>query len=108
MFGINSSVLSDSSKDLGRDFFKYMKSKGFFGTTKNYGQGASQVLTHAETHALMRAWTKTGGKLGDEVILFVDRLTCSNCKKYLPDVMDAMGIKKLTVLTKSGDKFIFE
>lgn len=106
VFGVNSSLLSGESKDLGRDFFKVMKEKGLLGNAKHYGGGEAQVLTHAEAHALMRAWKKTGGHLGDEVVLYVDRLTCANCQKYLPEVREAMGIKILKVITKGGAKLI--
>ncbi len=102
VFGVNSSSLSESSKDLGRKVFSDMKSKGFFPDTKHYGQGAAQVLTHAETHALMRAWENSGRRLGKSVTLFVDRFTCANCRIALPDVMRYMGIEELTIVTKSG------
>jgi hypothetical protein len=105
-FGVNSSLLSDASKDLGRDFFQVMKSKGLLEGASAYGNGAAQVLTHAEAIALMRAWKFNGGKLGSEVTLFVDRYTCANCRKYLVEVMEAMGIKKLTIVTKSGEQIV--
>ena len=106
--GVNSkALLDDKSKDLGREFFKFMKSKGFLKGAKHYGDGAAQVLTHAETHSLMRAWKRTGGNLGEQVTVFVDRLTCGNCRTYLKEVKEAMNIKELTVVTKGGRTFKF-
>ena len=104
IFGINSSRLSELEKDLGRDFFRRMRAN-YFPSTSRYGQGATQVLTHAEAHALMQAFEeakKIGQSLGAEVTLFVDRMTCPNCKVYLPKVMEYMGIERLTIITKQG------
>ncbi|WP_242842088.1 deaminase, partial [Ruminiclostridium cellobioparum] len=107
VFGVNSSVLSDESKDLGREFLKSMQAKGFLNEVKSYGQGHSQVLTHAEGHALMRAWKKTGGNLGSNVVIYVDRLTCGICQENLPKVKEFMNIKTLQVICKNGTKFTF-
>ncbi|OPX45585.1 hypothetical protein CLHUN_09640 [Ruminiclostridium hungatei] len=106
VFGVNSSLLSDELKNLGRDFFKVIKEKGLLGNAKHYGSGEAQVLTHAEAHALMKARKEAGGHLGDSVVLYVDRLTCPNCQKYLPEVRAAMGIKTLKVITKGGIELI--
>ena len=82
-FGVNSSILSDASKDLGREVFKKMQQQGLLKGATAYGQGAAQVLTHAKAHSLMRMWQKLGMNMPAEVIIFVDRYTCANCQKYL-------------------------
>ncbi len=98
--GLNSSLVSEASKRLGRDAFPQMKANGLLGKAKAFGQGEGQVLTHAEAHALLRA--KELGRLGRVVRLFVDRETCANCRKYLPDLMKHLGIEKLTIIMKNG------
>ena len=56
-YGVNSSELSEASKNLGRDIFEMMKGEGLWDglekMPKWYGDGAAQVLTHAEAHALI-------------------------------------------------------
>ncbi len=51
----------------------------------------------------MRAWSKNGDTLPANVTLYVDRYTCENCQIYLTKLMQALGVKKLTIITKSGD-----
>jgi hypothetical protein len=102
-FGVNSSILSDASKDLGREVFTMMQKEGLLKGATAYGQGAAQVLTHAEAHSLMRMWQKLGPNMPAEVTIFVDRYTCANCQKYLGEVAKTLGVKSLKVVTKSGE-----
>lgn len=102
-FGVNSSILSDASKDLGREVFSMMQKQGLLKGATAYGQGAAQVLTHAEAHALMRMWQKLGPNMPAEVTIFVDRYTCANCQKYLGEVAKTLGVKNLKVVTKRGE-----
>jgi hypothetical protein len=106
-FGVNSSVLSDSSKNLGRQIFDLMQSRGLWSGLENaprwYGDGVAQILTHAEALALMRAWRACRGNLPAELTLYVDRYTCGNCQQYMPRLMQALGIKKLTIIPKNGE-----
>ena len=67
-----------------------------------FNAGQAQALFHGEAHSLMRAYEKFGGKLPSELTLYVDRLTCGPCQGALPDLVNAMGIQRLTVMTKSG------
>ncbi|WP_342481936.1 deaminase [Paenibacillus sp. FSL L8-0340] len=106
VFGINSSAISNESKNLGREFLKSMQEKGFF-EGKRYGQGLTQVLTHGEAHSLMRAWKKTGGNLGDEVVIYVDRLTCGICQTGFPMLKEFLNLKKIKIISKDGSEFIF-
>ncbi|HCN0517183.1 TPA: type IV secretion protein Rhs, partial [Escherichia coli] len=92
IFGVNSSVLSDKAKDLGRYWVDRLK----------LGRGVSQVAYHAEAHSLMRAFEKFRGKLPNEITMYVDRYTCPNCQKYLPLLMKEMGIDKLIIYSKNG------
>ena len=101
-FGVNSSLLSDVSKDLGRKVFTMMQDQGYLKGATAYGNGAAQVLTHAEAHSLMRMWQKLGPNMPAEVTIFVDRYTCANCQKYLGQVAATLGVKSLNVVTKSG------
>lgn len=101
--GLNSSLISDESKRLARDAFTQMKARGMLKDAKQFGQGSSQVLLHAEAHALLRAANR--GQLGGKVRLYVDRLSCGNCRAYLPDVMKHLGIEQLEIITKSGQRF---
>jgi RHS repeat-associated protein len=100
VFGLNSSLLSDGSKNLARQAFAAMKEAGLFKQVRQFGQGASQVLTHAEGHALLRAAER--GALGKSVRMFVDRKTCGTCGKYLPELMRFLGIDELEVVMKNG------
>ncbi|WP_397386271.1 deaminase [Paenibacillus sp. VCA1] len=106
VFGINSSAISDESKNLGREFLKSMQEKGYF-EGKRYGQGLTQVLTHAEAHSLMRAWKKSGGNLGDEVVIYVDRLTCGICQGGFPLVKEFLNLKNINIISKDGTIFNF-
>jgi hypothetical protein len=107
VFGVNSSLISDESKNLGREVFQKMQSEGLLTGAKSYGNGAAQVLTHAESHALMRMWERSGKTALGEVVMYVDRFTCANCRKYIPEVMQALGVTKLTVYTKQMETIIF-
>lgn len=67
-----------------------------------FNAGQAQALFHGEAHSLMRAYDKFGGKLPKEMTLYVDRLTCGPCQGSLPRLVNAMGIEKLRIVTKSG------
>lgn len=105
-FGVNSSLLSDSSKDLGREVFSMMWEQGLLKGATSYGQGAAQVLTHAEADSLMRMWKRLGTRMPAKVTVYVDRYTCSVCQRYLGEVANALGVKELTVITKSGETIL--
>ncbi|NIF05929.1 hypothetical protein F3J23_10800 [Chryseobacterium sp. Tr-659] len=96
IFGINSSLLSDSSKNLGRKWKEIL----------GLGRGKDQVLFHAEGHALMRTYERLGGSMPKEMTMYVDRYSCGNCQTYLPEMMKEMGIEKLTIFSKNGKTVI--
>tara|TARA_R110002095_G_C4202346_1_gene235160 strand:+ start:318 stop:722 length:405 start_codon:yes stop_codon:yes gene_type:complete len=93
IFGVNSTaLLNDADKNLGRMWREKLK----------FSAGRAQALFHAEAHALMRAYEKTGGKLPSKITLYVDRLTCGPCQASLPKLAESMGIDQLTIITKNG------
>lgn len=96
IFGINSSLLSDSSKDLGRKWKEIL----------GLGRGKDQVFFHAEGNALMRTYERLGGNMPKEMTMYVDRYSCGNCQTYLPEMMKEMGIEKLTIFSKNGKTVI--
>jgi len=105
IFGVNSSLLSDAEKNLGRRYFAIMQENGYFKDVHRYGQGSSQVFTHAEGYALLKAYEISGGNLGEKVIIYTDRATCEICKKYLPLLKEYLGIKHLIIVNKNGNIF---
>ncbi|MCQ2995017.1 hemagglutinin repeat-containing protein [Pseudomonas syringae] len=95
VFGVNSSaLLNDADKNLGRQWREKM----------GFNQGEGQVVFHAEAHSLMRAYEKTGGKMPSEMTLYVDRKTCGNCARYLPEIMHEMKIDVVNLVMKNGQK----
>ncbi|MCH5599228.1 deaminase [Niabella ginsengisoli] len=93
VFGVNSTLLGEGDKDLGRSWRDKI----------GLGAGKSQVFFHAEANSLMNAHAKNGG-LPSKMTMYVDRATCANCRKYLPDLMKALGVKELNIIDKSGKK----
>jgi hypothetical protein len=105
VFGVNSSIISKVS-----DAGKRTRKLGYDWADKlglQYGVGRGQFLTHGEAMALMRAYKKTGGKMPSEMTMYVDRETCSFCAPEnggaLADLVQAMGIDKLTIYMKNGE-----
>ncbi len=101
-FGVNGSLLSEETRQIGRDAFAEMQARGLMADVKQYGRGASQVLTHGEGLALLRAAER--GRIGKDVTMFVDRLTCPTCETYLPELMEFLGVQKLDIVMKNGNK----
>jgi MafB19-like deaminase len=102
VFGVNSKLLSEQAKQLGKDFHEIAKSQGFFQRGQKYNWGTAQVFTHAEAHSLMRAYRRSGGKLAEEVTMYVDRTSCGNCQNQLAVIMEVLGVKKLNVIAKNS------
>lgn len=95
IFGVNSSALiNNSDKELGRQW------RDVVGLSK----GKDIVVFHAEAHSLMRAYEKTGGNLPAKMTMYVDRLTCGICSKYLPELMHEMKVDTLDIVMKNGTK----
>ncbi|WP_294355188.1 RHS repeat-associated core domain-containing protein [uncultured Clostridium sp.] len=79
-----------------RSLFLYLKDKGKLEGIKHLGR--APFLSHAEANSLLRAYERKGD-LG-RVVLYVDRPTCWNCKKYLGTLMDELGITELNIYNK--------
>ena len=93
VFGVNSSTLvRDADKNLGRSWIDRL----------GLGRGEGQIVWHAEGHSLMRAYEKTGGNMPSYVNMFVDRVSCPNCRTHLPKLADEMGIDNLILNFKDG------
>ena len=107
VFGVNSRLLSNSEKDLGRSMFSNMKKGGFFSGVKAYGNGHGQVFTHAEANSLLKAYSQYGDAIGKNVVMYCDRGTCGICQKNLGYLKDFLGLDSLTVINKNGKTFVF-
>jgi hypothetical protein len=93
IFGVNSSTLvRDADKNLGRSWIDRL----------GLSKGKDQIVWHGEGHSLMRAYEKTGGKLPENMTMFVDRVSCANCRTHLPKRTEEMGVKNLTLNFKNG------
>jgi hypothetical protein len=59
-----------------------------------------RALTHAESHALMRAYVRQGA-LPSTLTINVDRITCNFCsgRNGLPLMARLLGIDELTVVS---------
>ncbi len=58
--------------------------------------GHAQSLTHAEAHALMRAFERQGS-LPKQLTMYVDRTTCNMCRGELPVLLKRRGVERLDV-----------
>ena len=105
VFGVNSSLLSDADKDLGRKYFAEMKQAGYFENVDIYGRGSGQVFTHAEGYSLMKAYSIYGDDIGNNVTIYCDRSTCGICQNNLQYFKEYLGLEKLTVKNKNGNIF---
>ena len=103
IFGINSSLLSEDKKMLGKKYYESMKEAGYFDNVTSYGNGSGQVFTHAEGNSLMSVYDLYGKSIGKDITIFCDRTTCGICKNNLGYFKDYFGIDSLTVLNKNGD-----
>ncbi len=102
IFGVNSSITKESheaTKELRQKWFKMVK---WCPPKKKEPKhlGHVQSLTHAESHALIRAYERLG-KLPKRIIMYVDRKTCNMCKGEMPALLKHLGVDELTIF--SGD-----
>ena len=74
------------------DVVAELQAKGYFKNVTNIGQ--APMLAHAEAHALMRAFNRTGSK---NIALYVDRPVCGACRRQLGLLADHFGIDNLKI-----------
>ncbi len=96
--GVNSTITEASkaaSKPLRQRFFneiQWVPPK----TKQPLHLGHAQSLTHAEAHALMRAFERQGS-LPKQLTMYVDRTTCYMCRGELPALLKRLGVERLDV-----------
>ena len=99
VFGVNSTALvRDADKNLARQWAKKL----------GWDTGKAQTLFHGEGHALLRANEISGGQLPSELNMYVDRYSCAICRANLPDLTEALGVKKLNLFFKDGSTSVIE
>ena len=109
IYGLNSGVLDDSEKGLGRIVYEGMKDEGYLEGTRHYGDGKAQILTHAEGHAIMQAYDKYGDALDKPLFLYCDNKTCYNCRKHLHELKEYFELDNIIVIiNKNGDITIIQ
>lgn len=97
-FGVNSTITKESqkaSKELRQKWFKEIE---WVPPKKSQPKhlGHAQSLTHAESHALIRAFERQG-KLPKNVTMYVDRKTCNICRGELPAILKRLGVEELEI-----------
>lgn len=104
-FGVNSTITKESkiaSRELRQKWLKKIK---WVPPKKKIPQhlGQAQSLTHAEAHALIRAYERQGS-LPETVIMYVDRKTCNICRGELPALLKEVGVKELKIFSGGSRK----
>lgn len=107
IFGVNSSLLSETDKMLGKRYFADMQNEGYFNNVKWYGSGSGQVFTHAEAYVLMRIHSIYGDNMPKNITIYCDRRTCVICQTYLPYFKEYFNLDSLKVINKDGKIFDF-
>lgn len=98
-FGVNSSAQPADALALRREFLGQIQTE--LGRLEGKTLNRVRALTHAEGHALMRAYVRNGGNPGKEVTIHVDRITCNFCsgENGVTLLRELMGIEKLTIVS---------
>ena len=76
-----------------REWFVRMKEKGLLPQLRSLAD--AQFLSHAEAETLIKASKE--GKLPKVIEMYVDRVTCNNCRLYLPALAKELGVEKLNI-----------
>lgn len=103
-YGVNASLdddltFVDEDSERGRREFWHERLEPEF----DYGRRDARYLIHAEAHALMRAF-RALGYLPPEVTVFVDRETCKWCVGGLGGLMEAVGVRRLTIVQQGEEE----
>jgi len=99
LFGVNSGNLPDGDLELARAWAETLGISSPF---------AQQMVFHAEAHALMRMHQQLGGQMPAEVVMYVDRMSCSACQTNLPELAEAMNIERLELRFTDGRVSVIE
>ena len=97
-FGVNSGITEQSKLATREIRNKWLKEVNWTPPKKyaprHLGQALS--LTHAEAHALIRAYESLG-KLPEVITMYVDRVTCNICRGELPIILKRLRVKELII-----------
>ncbi len=95
-FGTDNRAMRESA-------FKELQQAGHLKDFK-YGDFKVWFITHAEAGALIKAKNQVGNLEGKDVTIYVDRLTCPNCKNYLPLLAENYKLNSLRVIDLQGNE----
>ncbi|MCY7993386.1 T7SS effector LXG polymorphic toxin [Bacillus haynesii] len=97
-FGVNSTITKESQKATRELRQKWLKEVQWVPPKKSTPKhlGHAQSLTHAESHALIRAYERHGS-LPKKVTMYVDRKTCNICRGEMPALLKRLGVEELEV-----------
>ncbi|MGH2375000.1 MAG: deaminase, partial [bacterium] len=97
-FGVNSGAQPQEALALRQEFLTKVQQE--LGVLEGKTLNRVQAFTHAESHALMRAYTRQGS-LPSEVTIYVDRISCNFCagKTGVNLLRQVLGIKKVTMVS---------
>ncbi|MDR6226336.1 pre-toxin TG domain-containing protein [Desmospora profundinema] len=106
IFGVNTTLIKQSKwaprhMDLRRKWLKEVK---WVPPKKNEPKhlGHAQSLSHAESHALIRAYERMerlGEKMPKKLTMHVDRPTCNICKGEMPALLKRLGVEELHIFS---------
>ncbi|PTM57535.1 pre-toxin TG domain-containing protein [Desmospora activa] len=115
IFGVNTSLIKNSKyaprdMDLRR---RWLREVNWVPPKKNKPNhlGHAQSLSHAESHALIRAYERMerlGGQLPKKLTMVVDRPTCNICRGEMPALLKRLGIEELTIYSGGRDAIIIK
>lgn len=116
-FGTNTTIgakyLGTNNSELRRQAIADIQAKLGKLEGARYNDKDTKFLTHAEAESFLKLAKRNGGKLPEEVEIYSDRPTCSDCRGTPQDVgvglsllTELYGVKKLTVIDSYGTKYI--
>ena len=91
--GVNSHNFTDEQRAIVKAWEKKLKIPA-----GKAGANSRQALYHAEAHTLIQVFMKTNGNPPKNLTIYIDKLACNNCRKFLPKLLKDMGINSLTII----------
>lgn len=88
---------------------KIQKEYSFFNEQYNYN--TSRIFTHAEGHILMQIKDRCVAEniaMPKSVTIYVDRITCSNCRNYQVELARFLGVDTLKFVNANGMQIIYD